>query len=504
MLVVDDVKLDVRRYWELQPPRPIRYRHDQEYADHFKALFFEAVRARLRSVYPISVMLSGGLDSTSIACTAQELFSGGFAKDPGFASFSSTFDDLDCDERPYITDVHAKYDFKGYLLPAGDGSRLQSRPRGFQESPNVGLSDSSDALFALTEQAGVRAILTGDVADACVYGSRMVFDSLLRQGRLPTFWRHLQAARRTSRSSLHTIIALSCIAPLLPLPAQRAIMTSYVRRFSQQHGDAILPRWFQEPLRADLGQRNVRMFLEAEQQQHSSNPNQENTYRQLWPPEVARHPAPWPFEIWRRFADRRLHEFLLAIPPEQHFQPHPDTDEFYAGSKWLLRRAMRGVLPESVRTRRQVEDSFQLCPGARGRHAQWSHYELAFGQSVTAEVAARGYVDQKRFWARLQEQRAGQGGTQDLIYTTQMLGLESSLRTFKLPREERVRVPRARHDSSQPAPPTAAPQGQASVAGISASTASDVPRISLHPRQRRVEIDYGIDEHRCTLCRSLL
>lgn len=49
------------------------YKSDDEYAEHFRALFDEAVAAQLRSNTKIGVSLSGGLDSSSIAVTAQEL-----------------------------------------------------------------------------------------------------------------------------------------------------------------------------------------------------------------------------------------------------------------------------------------------------------------------------------------------------------------------------------------------------------------------------------------------
>ncbi len=452
LLSVDGDRVSVRPFWELQPPRPLRYRRDEEYAEHYRALFFEVVRARLRSVHPVGVMLSGGLDSTSVACVAQELYQQGLAADHGFASFSSVFEGLECDERPYIADVQAKYGFPAHLVPTGEmAGRLRLEPVGFQESPNAGVPESRDALFSAVQRAGVRAVLTGEVADACVYGSRMVFDSLLRQGRLRAFWHHFQAARRTSQTSVRTIVGLSCLAPLLPLPLQRAAVTTYLRRLHRRHGAAVLPGWMPEPLRADLSERNLQLVLRAEAQRRFSNPSQEEEYRLLWPPEVARHPTPWAVEVWRPFADRRLHEFLLAIPPEQKFEPHPDTDEFYAGSKWLVRRAMRGILPESIRTR--TGKTVFSSAIERELETQWPVHERAFGPGALPEVAARGYVDQERFWTRLKELRDGRSTGADLMYLMQVLGLETWLRALVLPRPQRVTVPGARQ-----AAPTAAAQ----------------------------------------------
>src|SRR5581483_10033301 len=73
-LVVEQQAVRERRYWQLEPQGELRYRTADEYAEHFRALFFDAVRARLRSAGPVGVMLSGGMDSSSIACSAQELY----------------------------------------------------------------------------------------------------------------------------------------------------------------------------------------------------------------------------------------------------------------------------------------------------------------------------------------------------------------------------------------------------------------------------------------------
>jgi asparagine synthase (glutamine-hydrolysing) len=201
-------------------------------------------------------------------------------------------------------------------------------------------------------------------------------------------------------------------------------------------------------LRGELGERHLALCLAAERGRRFGSPAREAEYRLLYPPEVARHPAPWPVEIWRPFADRRLHEFMLAIPPEQKFEPHPATDDFYAGSKQVVRRAMRGILPESIRTRTSKTVFRGVFEDEVASH--WTTYASAFGPSAKPEVARRGYVEPRLFWQRLQELRDGRSGA-DLIYVMQIVGLESWLRTFALPRPQRVMVPPARVEGARPA-----------------------------------------------------
>jgi asparagine synthase (glutamine-hydrolysing) len=100
-VVVEAERVRSRRYWELDPGRRIRYRRDEEYAEHFRSLFADSVRARLRSVAPVGVLLSGGTDSGSVAAMGGWLL----ANEPGvsvpeFRAYSFAFDELkECDER---------------------------------------------------------------------------------------------------------------------------------------------------------------------------------------------------------------------------------------------------------------------------------------------------------------------------------------------------------------------------------------------------------------------
>ena len=67
--------LKIHPYWQLDPHREIQLQDDTEYIQTFRAIFDKAVRCRLRRQVPIGSHLSGGMDSSSIAVTAQHLMS---------------------------------------------------------------------------------------------------------------------------------------------------------------------------------------------------------------------------------------------------------------------------------------------------------------------------------------------------------------------------------------------------------------------------------------------
>ena len=354
VLRVDTSDLRVCRYWELEPPNKLRYRNADEYAEHFRSLFSEVVQARLRSSRQLGALLSGGLDSSSLVCMAHELYRTGQAQHHGFIAYFLLFEELNYDERDYVRETRAKYGFELRELPiSAPMDFLQLDPEGLPVTPLAIRMRILENAYRAANQDGVRALLTGDMADAFVRGSPQVLDSLLRQRKFREFRRHLGAYRRHSRFSLKRILGVDAIAPLLPLAVQKSIMAVHIRRqFAWNLRHRLLPPWLAKPLRDELANRTLAGLLEIEQKRRFHSPVRQETYDAIYPPEAALHPVPWPIDVWRPYADRRLHEFFLSVPPEQLWTPNPERDTGYAATKWLVRRGMRGILPESIRLRR--------------------------------------------------------------------------------------------------------------------------------------------------------
>lgn len=63
--------LFLERYWHIQEDQ-IRYKQKREYVEHFKELLRLAVADRLRT-QKVGVLMSGGIDSTSVTATARDL-----------------------------------------------------------------------------------------------------------------------------------------------------------------------------------------------------------------------------------------------------------------------------------------------------------------------------------------------------------------------------------------------------------------------------------------------
>lgn len=431
-------RLTIRRYWDPRPDE-LHYRDSSQYVDQYRELFFGAVKARLRTMHPVSVMLSGGLDSAAITCAAQSAIHSGELSTTAFSTYTLTFTWPECDERELVLDQQRMYGFSAIAVECEKAlARLRLDPSGFFESPSTIVSEKS-LLYASALRDGVRVLLNGDVADYALGTSHLYFDSLLRQGYYRECIKQIRRYWVGSDESLHKILALYVLAPLLPIGLQRRLMIAHYARAFRQDRRSRVPHWIPSALGGRLNQRFIDRVLDRERQRRFSSPARQNDYDLLFPWMTLRPEAGWPIEVSCPYADRRLLEFLLAVPPFEKLQIDLTADHFYAGSKLLTRRALEGVLPASIRTRRSKG---AFLPLLRSEIVDlWPVYVEAFGPAGRSRVAERGYIDQLAFWERLKRLRAASDDAgydmeygKDFGWIRHIFGLETWLRSLEQPR----------------------------------------------------------------------
>jgi len=61
------------RFWDFDPESVVSFESYSDYAERLRELLFQAVRRRLRTVHPVGVAVSGGLDSSIVLCIADQL-----------------------------------------------------------------------------------------------------------------------------------------------------------------------------------------------------------------------------------------------------------------------------------------------------------------------------------------------------------------------------------------------------------------------------------------------
>jgi asparagine synthase (glutamine-hydrolysing) len=112
-----------RIYWQLEPQEESRFASDLECEEAFRSVFSEAVRRRIRTIGNPTLMLSGGIDSASIAGAARAILRQMPNKD--LQTFSVVSDEVAaCTETRNIQSIIRDYEQHAHLIavPSFEGS----------------------------------------------------------------------------------------------------------------------------------------------------------------------------------------------------------------------------------------------------------------------------------------------------------------------------------------------------------------------------------------------
>ena len=342
----------VRPYCRLDPSREIRLGSDEDYADAFRERFNEAVRCRLRSVFQVGSLLSGGLDSSSIVSTARRML--GQAGDRQLHTFSAVFPGLpevdlkQIDERRFVDAVLAMGDLTPHYVRADRLSPLHDLDRVFWHEDEACLTPNLYmhwALYRAAHQQSVRTLLDGVDGDITVSHGLDYLSELAGAGRVRTLGREVMALASRHHASPRRILWQFGLEPLVPEPLRQVWRT--VRKRTG-------PSWGRNTAINPVFARRVGLTERArglrEQEHTSARTARDGHWRGLTSPllpyalEVGdKAAAAFSLEPRYPFFDRRLMEFCLALPPEQKLHQ--------GWTRVVMRRAMDQILPDAVRWR---------------------------------------------------------------------------------------------------------------------------------------------------------
>lgn len=164
----------VHQYWTFDSNNRIRYRDDRDYEDHFRNVFSEAVRRRLRATAPVLAELSGGMDSSSIVCMADHVMAQGSSGTPRLDTISS-FDDSEpnWNEAPFFGKVEERRGRAGHHVALDFGKHWHPLfdPNVFAGTPGFGCNLNDNAVYESHIVSGrYRVLLQGTGGDEVLGG----------------------------------------------------------------------------------------------------------------------------------------------------------------------------------------------------------------------------------------------------------------------------------------------------------------------------------------------
>lgn len=182
----------IRRYWQLEP-KPEKASTDAERIARLKERLIATVRSHLNSDVRVGSCLSGGLDSSTVVSLAGKIWrehpETATAVGDNFHTFTSCYDDPELDERAYALEVAQSVDATSELVfpsPKDFWSDFEHMAW-HEDMPFGGLSFYSQwRVMRAAKEGGVKVLLDGQGGDE-VFGGYAKFRyaylaSLLRSG----------------------------------------------------------------------------------------------------------------------------------------------------------------------------------------------------------------------------------------------------------------------------------------------------------------------------------
>lgn len=369
-LRIDATAMRTWKYWRLEMDREIRFSRDEDYVDAFEELLQRAVNARLRSPRRVGAMLSGGLDATTLLALAMK---GGSIPRDRLSAFSWALregDDWnDPDERVYIeaflrerplnhcyiiSELDSLYDVPAEIRRHRDGPVWEVEYA--QMRPTLAAARERGVAVLLSGTGGdetasppapdhiVSALVTADwdaltaevtaranfwhTSKSQVWKSHILRPLLTKRRLEMPFHYQWLYRRRCMRLEDLSMLGLS-----IPSESLRTTdLLEYVREGLRPR----LDRPWRSPLRAQQIYELTQLYTQSD-------------LIGSW-----NYALSYGIECRCPYLDRRVIEFCVAMPPNQHS---------YANTpRRLLRRVSARYLPEQIAQRRNKSTTMPDLP----------------------------------------------------------------------------------------------------------------------------------------------
>ncbi len=368
-------KLKLTKYWGLNY-EPTLFNNEEQYIEEFLSIYKDVVDGQLRGSASPAIMMSGGLDSTSIYAIAR---SQGYPIRP----ISCIFEEYkDGDEREYIHPILDMYNDQSYKFVNGDDFyMLKDLPTLHNlEEPclNVLSYKLVEQSIKVAKELGTDVMLSGYAGDQVFGYTDAYLMHYLKKFKITKF---LNEVKKFSRNNNNPILYTLQEHALKPLLSNNSI----VHNVLTEKGNNLAKN-----LSHQINKTNVESkFHNFMNQSQGFALSKELGKRQG-------------IDFRFPFMDKRLVEFTFNLPLDLKFDGE--------NTKKLLRKSMRNKLPSNVINQVGKASTEHLV--FKGLTNEWEHIEETFEKS---ELAGMGLVDPEKVKEKLLLYRHGQLN-QDMTY----------------------------------------------------------------------------------------
>ncbi len=299
-----------------------------------KELLYDSIRIRLRSDVEVGSCLSGGLDSSSIVCIMDDILKS--EEKTGIQTFTACYDHPKLDERKFANEVIKQTNSgKHFLFPdVEDFAEELDKLIWFQDEPFTGATVYAQwSVFKKIHETKLKVVLDGQGADETLLGYFSYFPYYLKRHALNPFRFVSEFLRGASNSKLG----------LLKFVQNFVYFNSPSIRYNHLKKNAM------ELFNPDfVGSRDRRKIFDCTVAAASLSSNRLSNLWKISLPSLLRYEDKnsMAFSVEARlpFLDHRLVEFVFSLPYDLLIKN--------GWTKYLLRQAMKGVIPEDIRMRK--------------------------------------------------------------------------------------------------------------------------------------------------------
>ena len=321
----------LKRWWNLgERARALREELPAEPVSRFRDCFDDAVKIRRISDVPVGVLLSGGLDSSSVAASLAKHVGS------GVASFTVRFDESGYDEGPLAQQVAARYQLECHELfvAPGDLAEKLRQASYFNDEPLVHGNDLHLLAISQYAKSKVTVLLSGEGADETLGGyvryqplRHPKFLSLARRV-MPRLKRGLYLTHRMNK--LIRFLELDSVDRFVLFNACETLPVDLYRLGLPLNGDFYYRERVLDEARALYPEDAARQAMYSDQHTFLCSVLDRNDRMTMGASVECRVP----------FLDYRLVEMLAALPSSALFNGRR--------AKGILRRAVGFRLPRAV------------------------------------------------------------------------------------------------------------------------------------------------------------
>jgi asparagine synthase (glutamine-hydrolysing) len=353
----------IERYWDAQPAFRLDASPDEETAAiaQFRELFDDAVRIRLRADVPIGTCLSGGVDSSSIVVTANQLMFDELHLDPALVgdrqrTFSACFEDPRFDERRFIDKViEATGASTHRVFPSGERlwQELPALVAQMDEPFHSTSQYSQYNVMRLVRESGVTVTLDGQGADELMAGyptyHSVMLATLLGAGRVLASAREaLATVRMSGRGRTGAELLMRTAYGLLPSALTTPLRTAIAPYFMSYSAEGRSLQVIRPELNEQFANRRLDWLEKRAGAMHDLGKRLYADVFQFSLPCLLRYAdrSSMAFSIESRMPllDYRLVEHIFSLPLSMVVRD--------GWTKWVFRRALEGRLPSEIQWRK--------------------------------------------------------------------------------------------------------------------------------------------------------